>query len=87
MPAARSFQPQEPHADASTKKNRRAQDIVNQCKNFIAPKKRKRKGPGRGGDRRSALFKAIKAGNPPPTKRERVKEVVLELAVERKLSK
>ena len=49
-----------------------AQDIVNQCKNFIAPKKRKRKG-----GRRSALFKAIKAGNPPPTSAEKFKEAKL----------
>ena len=64
-----------------------AQDIVNQCKNHIHPRKRKRKGPGRGGDRRSALFKAMKAGNPPPTKREQVKEVALEQAVYLSLSK
>ena len=67
-------------------KNIVAQDIVNHCKIHIAPKKRKRKGPGRGGDRRSALFKAMKAGNPPPTKREKVAEVALEVAVELKLS-
>ena len=53
------------------------------CKDFLQPLpqlKRKRK-KGRGGDRRSDIFKAMRKDNPPPTNIEKVADIRAEVGV------